>query len=73
MDSQKVMDLSDGSRIMKVIKVIGAPVIYCWRVSATRAEELPCPKVMRVVITAMSSILSYFLIYAFIKGVVSCF
>ena len=38
-----------------------------------RAEELLCPNVMRVVITTMSSILSYFLIYAFIKGVVSCF
>ena len=45
---------------MKVIKGIGAPVIYCWRVSATRAEELLCPNVMRVVITTMSSILSYY-------------
>ena len=58
---------------MNIIKVIGAPVIYCWRVSAERAGELPCPKAMRVVITAVSSALSYFFIYALVKGFVSCF
>lgn len=57
----------------RVIKVIGAPVIYCWRVSAERTGELPCPKVMRVVITAGASTLTYFLLYALVKGVVSCF
>lgn len=56
-----------------LIKVIGAPVFYCWRVSAKRAGEFPCPKVMRVVITVGSSALSYFFVYAFIKGIVSCF
>ena len=57
----------------RVIKVIGAPVIYCWRVSAERAGELPSPKVMRVVITAGASTVTYFLLYALVKGVMSCF
>ena len=57
----------------RAIKVIGAPVIYCWRVSAECTGELPCPKVMRVVITAGASIITYFLLYALVKGVVSCF
>ena len=57
----------------RVIKVIGAPVIYCWRVSAEPAREFSCPKVMRVAITVVSSAFSYFFVYAFVKGVVSCF
>ena len=59
--------------INRIIKVIGAPVIYCWRVSAECVGELPYPKAMRVVITAGSSALSYFFIYAFAKGIASCF
>ena len=58
---------------MMVIKLVGAPVLYCWRASAERVEELPCPKAMRVVITTGASALSYFLLYALVKGVVSCF
>ena len=57
----------------RLIKEVGAPVIYCWRVSAKRTGGLPCPKVMRVVMTAVSSALSYFFIYALFKGIVSCF
>ena len=68
-----VMDQAERSRVVDIIKVIGAPVIYCWRVSAESVGELPYPKVMRVVITARSTALSYFFIYAFAKGVVSCF
>lgn len=68
-----VMDPAEGNRAMMVIKLIGAPVIYCWRASAERIGELPYPKAMRVVITAGASALSYFLLYALIKGVVSCF
>ena len=56
-----------------VIKLVGAPVLYCWRASAERVGELPYPKAMRVVITAGASALSYFLLYALIKGVVSFF
>ena len=57
----------------RVIKVIGAPVIYCWRASAERTGDLPCPKVMRVVITVAAASVTYFLLYALVKGVVSCF
>lgn len=68
-----VMDPAERNRVMMVIKLIGAPVIYCWRASAERMGEFPCPRAMRVVITAGASALSYFLLYALVKGVFSCF
>ena len=68
-----VMNPAERNRVMMVIKLIGAPVIYCWRASAERMGELPYPKAMRVVITAGASALNYFLLYALVKGVVSCF
>ena len=58
---------------VKIIQVIAAPVLYCWRETAERAKELPYPKAMHVMMTAGASTVTYFLLYALVKGVVSCF
>lgn len=60
-------------KMLKIIQVIAAPVLYCWRETSERAKELPCPKTMHVMITAGASTVTYFLLYALVKGVVSCF
>ena len=57
----------------RVVEVIGAPVLYCWRETAERAKKLPVPKMMHVMMTAGASTVTYFLLYALVKGVVSCF
>lgn len=59
--------------MLKIIQVIAAPVLYCWRETAERAKELPYPKTMHVLMTAGASLVTYFLLYALVKGVVSCF